>query len=139
MSLSADHDSRHAVPDVPMGMHARVDAASRHHRRALGLQPSQVPHRTRCLMIAQPSSSRRRVLAQARRGSCPRTCPRTRLQTDPSTNPQTSAQPCRRYCRCYHRARHYRRVLMIARRRPLPDVAVNVDARAVGRAPRLRH
>ena len=139
MSLSADRGSRHAVPDVPMEMHARVDAASSHHHRALGLQLSQVPHRTRCLMIAQPLSSRRRVLAQARRGSCPRTFLRTRLQTGPSTNPQTSVQPCRCYCRRFHRARHYRRVLMIARRRPLPDVAVNADARVVGRAPRLRH
>ena len=138
MSLSADRGSRHAALVVPMGMHVRADAASRHHRRALGLQPSQVPRRTRCLMIAQPSSSRRRVLAQARDPSL-RTCLQTHLRTGPSTNPQTSAQPCRCYCRRFHRARRYRRVLMIARRRPLPDVAVNVDARAVGRAPRLRH
>ena len=139
MSLSADRGSRHAVPDVPMEMHARVDAASSHHHRALGLQLSQVPHRTRCLMIAQPLSSRRRVLAQVRRGSCPRTYPRTRLQTGPSTNPQTSAQPCRHYCRRYWRARHYRHAQMIARRRPLPDVAVNVDARVAERAPLRRH
>ena len=123
-----------------MEMHVRADAASRHHRRAFEAQLSLVPCRTRRLMIAQPSSSRRRVLAQARRGPCLRTFLQTRLRTAPSTNPQTSAQPSRRYyCRRYHRARRYRRVRMIARRRPLPDVAVNVDARAVGRAPRLRH
>ena len=136
MSLSADRGYRHAVLVVPMEMHARADAASRHHHRALGLQPSQVPHRTRCLMIAQPSSSRRRVLAQVR-DLCPRTFLRTRLRTGPSTSPQTSVQPCRRR---FHRARHhYRRARMIARRRPPPDVAVNVDARAVGHAPRPRH
>ena len=134
MSLSADRGSRHAALVVPMEMHVRADAASSHHHRALGLQPSQVPRRTRCLMIAQPSSSRLRVLAQAR-GPCLRTYLRTRLQTGPSTNPQTSAQPCRR---CW-RARHYRRALMIARRRRLPDVAVNVDARVAERAPLRRH
>ena len=139
MSLSADRGSRHAALVVPMGMHARADAASRHHRRALGLQPSQVPRRTRCLMIAQPSSSRRRVLAQARRGSCLRTCLQTRLRTDPSTNPQTSVQPCRCCRRRYWRDRHYRRALMIARRRRLPGVAVNVDARVAERAHLRRH
>ncbi len=139
MSLSADRGYRHAVLVVPMEMHVRADAASLHHRRAFEAQLSQVPCRTRCLMIAQPSSSRRRVLAQDR-DPCLRTYPRTGLRTGPSTNPQTSAQPCRRYyCRRYHRARHYRRVLMIARRRPLPDVAVNADARVVGRAPLRRH
>ena len=138
MSLSADRGSRHAALVVPMEMHARADAASSHHHRALGLQLSQVPRRTRCLMIAQPSSSRRRVLAQAR-DPCPRTCLRTRLQTGPSTNPQTSVQPCRCCRRRYWRDRHYRRALMIARRRRLPGVAVNVDARAVGRAPLRRH
>ena len=139
MSLSADRGSRHAALVVPMEMHALADEASRHHRRASRAQPSQVPRRTRCLMIAQPSSSRRRVLAQDRRGSCLRTSLRTCLRTDPSTSPQTSVQPCRCCCRSYHRARHYRRALMIARHRPLPDVAVNADARVAERAPLRRH
>jgi hypothetical protein len=43
MSLSADRGSRHAVLVVPMEMHVRADAASRHRHRALGVQLSQAP------------------------------------------------------------------------------------------------